>query len=161
MFLGLMTSNSKNICTHSHIDTHEDRGQVASLICTLIQPGWMEKNSVAMEKGTLNTQCMYKQNKKTFQHEQLYCRIKNNNQKTVNLHLMEKKINKQTRKQNSHQYKYKIFSCSVHCSTLKCISTLGLAPPAESNPTNRTTQYVTIFTQSPPHPFVCTHSWRR
>lgn len=55
----------------------------------------MEKNSVAMEKGTLNTQCMYKQNKKTFQHEQLYCRIKNNNQKTVNLHLMEKK-NQQT-----------------------------------------------------------------
>lgn len=51
----------------------------------------MEKNSVAMEKGTLNTQCMYKQIKKTFQHEQLYCRIKNNDQKTVNLHLMEKK----------------------------------------------------------------------
>lgn len=146
----LVDKQFKNICTHSHIDTQKDWGRVASLSCTLIHPGWMEKNSVVMEKGTSNTQCMYKEKqKKTFQHEQLYYRIKNNDQKTVNLHLMEKK---QTRKQNSHQYNYKIFSCSVQRSTLKCISTLGLAPPAESNPTERTTQYVTIFMQSPPHP---------
>lgn len=62
---------------------------------------------------------------------------------------MEKKTNKPD-KQNSHQYKYKIFSCSVQRSTLKCISTLGLAPPAESNPTDRTTQYVTRYLCSPP-----------
>lgn len=139
----------KKICTHSHIDTHEDLGQVASLSRTLIQPGWMEKNSVTMEKGTLNTQCMYKQ-KNLSTLTQLYCRIKNNDQNCKPSLYGKKQTNKQTIKQNSHQYKYKIFSCSVQSSTLKCISTLGLAPPAESNPTDRTTQYVTIFTRPPP-----------
>lgn len=48
--------------THTHTYTHRDLGQVTSLSCTLIQPDWMEKNSVTVEKGTLNTQCMYNKN---------------------------------------------------------------------------------------------------
>lgn len=42
-----------------------------------------------------------------------------------------------------------MFSWSLQSSTLKCISTLRLALPAESNPTDIITQYVTIFMQLP------------
>lgn len=51
----------------------------------------MEKNSVTVEKGTLNTQCMYKQKTSTL--TQLYCRIKNNDQ-NCKPSLMENKLTK-------------------------------------------------------------------
>lgn len=117
-FLGLVTSNSKiNVHTHTSTRTRiEDK--VASLSCTLIPPSWMEKNSVAMEKGTLNTQCMYKQKQKknlstriTLLEDQEQWPKKQNQQNckpSLNGAKKKKKRNStnETRRQKSRQYKY-------------------------------------------------------
>lgn len=80
----------KNICTHSHINTQGSRTS-GVLELYLNTPGLNgEEFSRHGERHIEYTVYVQTKQKKTFQHEQLYYRIKNNDQKTVNLHFMEK-----------------------------------------------------------------------
>lgn len=63
-----VTDKHLEIFTHARSLLHRVGGRVASFSRTLTELGWMGRNSVTIEKGTSNTQCIYKQKNPKHRH---------------------------------------------------------------------------------------------
>lgn len=54
------TQSHKNILACLHTQKGK-KGHVLPFSCTLVELGWMKRNSDTIEKGTLSTQCIHRQ----------------------------------------------------------------------------------------------------
>lgn len=164
-FFRLGDKQFKNKCTHSHIDTHEDRGQSGVLELYLntaeLNGEEFSRHGERHIEYTVYVQTKAKKNLSTLitllEDQEQWPKKQNQQNCKPSLNGAKKKKKKKKRKKyNKRNQKTKVTSIQIHTKYLlaqydavpwNAISPLGSAPPAESNPTDRTTQYVTIFTQ--------------